>query len=85
MRYFKSTDLIAGALAIVGALNWGLVGLFNFNLVHFLFGWAKPVERMIYLTVGVCGGWFGYNLYKSTNTASEFGESVRDRHPMGVV
>lgn len=85
MKYFRTTDLITGALAIVGALNWGLVGLFDFNLVHFLFGWARPIERMVYLTVGLCGGWFGYNLYKNQSTISEVGESIHDRNPMGVM
>lgn len=51
--------LIAGALTLVGALNWGLVGLFRFNLVHALF---RPVERVIYTLVGISSLVFGLTL-----------------------
>lgn len=55
-------NLIKAALvvAIIGALNWGLIGLFNFNLVDALFG-GGPVEqtsafsRVIYVIVGFAG------------------------------
>ena len=40
---------------IVGALNWGLVGLLDFDLVAFLFGMATPVTKAVYAIVGVCG------------------------------
>lgn len=40
---------------VVGALNWGLVGLFNFNLVNTLFGGWPVVERVIYVLVGLAG------------------------------
>lgn len=44
---------IAWILVIVGALNWGLVGLFDFNLVMTIFGSWPMVERVIYVLVGV--------------------------------
>ena len=41
---------------IVGAINWGLIGLFDFNLVSFLFdGLSVLISRIIYTVVGVCG------------------------------
>lgn len=43
-------------IAIVGALNWGLVGLFNFNLVSFIFG-ASIFTQIIYIIVGLAGVW----------------------------
>ncbi len=46
---------IVGALAIVGALNWGLVGIFNFNLVEQLFGMETAVTRIVYGLVGLSG------------------------------
>jgi uncharacterized protein len=78
-----NTDTIAGALSIVGALNWGLVGLFNFNLVHFLFGWSKPLERIVYATVGVAGGFAIFGLLKFANESRGpetelFGREVRE-------
>lgn len=44
---------VAVVLVLAGALNWGLVGLFNFNLVNTLFGGWPMVERVIYVLVGV--------------------------------
>lgn len=46
---------IAGALAIIGALNWGLVGVADFNLVDYLFGAGSVVTRIIYGVVGLSG------------------------------
>ena len=42
-------------LSIVGCLNWGLVGLFNFNLVEYLFGDGALLTRIIYVLVMVAG------------------------------
>ena len=41
-------------LLIIGGLNWGLVGLFHFNLVHFIFGSVPFLERLVYVIVGLC-------------------------------
>ena len=49
----KTIDIIAEALVIIGALNWGLVGLFDFNLVGAVFGGSTPVARVIYVLVGL--------------------------------
>lgn len=47
---------IALALVVVGALNWGLVGLFEFDLVAALFGGAQSVlSRIVYTLVGLAG------------------------------
>jgi uncharacterized membrane protein YuzA (DUF378 family) len=48
-------DWIALALVIVGALNWGLMGLAKFNLVETLFGEDSPLARLVYVLVGVAG------------------------------
>ena len=40
---------------IVGAINWGLIGLFGFNLVATLFGSASLFTRIIYTTIAACG------------------------------
>lgn len=50
---FKAVSTIALILLIVGGLNWGLVGLFNFDLVAALFGPMSPVSRIVYVLVGV--------------------------------
>ena len=42
-------------IGIIGALNWGLIGLLDFNLVNFLFSFNYLIERFIYILVGVAG------------------------------
>lgn len=49
----KILKIVAYYLVIIGALNWGLVGLFNFNLVSYAFGNVQTVERLVYLLVGI--------------------------------
>ncbi len=51
----KVLDIIVTTLLIIGALNWGLVGFFGFNLVGTLFGEATAVTRLVYAVVGLCG------------------------------
>lgn len=46
---------VALVLTIIGALNWGLVGLFDFNLVSALFGDENVITRIIYVLVGLAG------------------------------
>ena len=53
----KVIDTIALVLIIVGAINWGLIGLFNFNLVDTLFGIGSALSRIVYTLVGVSGLW----------------------------
>ena len=48
-------DRIALILAVIGGLNWGLVGLFRFDLVAFLFGDMSWLSRIVYAIVGICG------------------------------
>lgn len=43
------------ALIIIGAINWGLVGLFDFNLVSTLFGTDTIITKIIYVLVGIAG------------------------------
>ena len=50
-------DNIALALIIIGAINWGLIGLFNFNLVDTLFGVGTTISRIVYTLVGISGLW----------------------------
>ena len=51
----KTLNFIALAVAIIGAVNWGLIGLFKFNLVAFLFGDMTLLARIVYILVGLCG------------------------------
>lgn len=53
----KIIDKIALLLIVIGAINWGLIGLFNFNLVDTIFGTASLISRIIYVLVGISGLW----------------------------
>ena len=48
-------DCIMLAIIIIGAINWGLVGLFRFDLIAFLFGTMSWLSRIIYVLVGIAG------------------------------
>lgn len=54
MKILNLTTLI---LVIVGGLNWGLVGLFNFDLVAALFGEGSLLSRIVYILVGLSAVW----------------------------
>ena len=56
-KNMKIIDTIALVLIIIGAINWGLVGLFNFNLVDTIFGAMSIISRIIYILVGISGLW----------------------------
>ena len=52
----KTLQSIALTLTIIGAINWGLIGLFDFNLVALIFGGADSIlTKIIYIIVGICG------------------------------
>ena len=53
----KILNYIVLTLVIIGALNWLLVGLFQFNLVDSIFGELSILSRIIYTLVGLCGLW----------------------------
>ena len=54
MRILNSVTLL---LLIVGGLNWGLVGLLDFDLVAAIFGEMSPLSRIIYVLVGISALW----------------------------
>lgn len=53
----KILDKVALVLIIIGALNWGLIGLFRFDLVATLFGEMSVLSRIVYSLVGISGLW----------------------------
>ena len=51
-------DTLALILSIIGSLNWGLVGIFQFDLVAWLFGGqGSVISRIIYTVIGLAGIW----------------------------
>ncbi len=53
----KTIHYIALTLLIIGAINWGLVGLFDFNLVSMLVGRMQMLENIVYILVALSGLW----------------------------
>lgn len=53
--FMKFLNYFCLTLTIIGAIVWGLIGFFNFNLVSALFGDASALSRIIYGLVGLCG------------------------------
>lgn len=53
----KIVDKIALVLVIIGAINWGLIALFKFDLVAALFGNMSILSRIVYGLVGISGLW----------------------------
>jgi len=61
----RTLHVITLALVIIGGINWGLIGLFDYNLVDAIFGTMSLTSRVIYTLVGIAGLWaitfFGFN------------------------
>jgi len=55
---------ITAILVIIGALNWGLVGLLDFNLVTTIFGSIAWLEKAVYIIIGLAGIWELVLLFK---------------------
>ena len=51
----KGLDYTLLALVIIGAVNWGLIGFFRFDLVSFIFGEMSWISRIVYALVGISG------------------------------
>lgn len=49
----KAFDILVAVLLVVGGLNWGLIGLFGFDLVASIFGHMNFISRIVYILVGV--------------------------------
>ncbi len=53
--YMKFLNITALTLIIIGAINWGLIGLLQYNLVDSIFGIQSMISRIIYALVGLAG------------------------------
>lgn len=72
-------DRLSLALVIIGAINWGLVGLFQFDLIAFLFGGqAALISRVLYTIVGAAGLWSISLLFTSRESRAAAGAARID-------
>lgn len=60
----NAIDWIAIVLVVIGGLNWGLVGFFDFNLVASLFGAASTISNVVYDLIGLSALWMIYYVAK---------------------
>jgi uncharacterized protein len=63
----KAINVVTLLLVIVGGLNWGLVGLFSFDLVAAIFGSGSLLARVVYILVGASAVWQIIPLTKAIN------------------
>ncbi len=70
-------DWIALILTIIGGLNWGLVGLFNYNLVDAIFGTGSTLSRIIYILVGLAAL---YMIYYGVRSDERLPVGTAERH-----
>ena len=71
----KALDATALTIAIIGAVNWGLIGFFDFDLVAFLFGSMSWISRIVYALVGLSGLYLlTFYLYLSETPITERGQ-----------
>jgi uncharacterized membrane protein YuzA (DUF378 family) len=66
MKNMNLADLVALILVIVGGLNWGLVGLLEFDLVATLFGEMTMISRIVYTVVGLAAVYLVYYVVKAS-------------------
>ena len=66
----KGLDYTALVIAVIGAINWGLIGFFRFDLVAFLFGDMSWLTRIIYALVGI-GGLYLLSLFGRIRSVGE--------------
>lgn len=69
---------LALILILIGAINWGLIGFFRFDLVAALFGTMSPISRLVYSLVGLAG-LYGLSLLFAPPTPIGGGEGDRTR------
>ena len=73
-------DRIALIISIIGALNWGSIGLFRFDIVAWLFGGQGAlVSRIIYTIVGLAGSWCVSLLFRTREKFESLDELGRCR------
>jgi uncharacterized membrane protein YuzA (DUF378 family) len=67
MEKLTALDWIAFTLVVVGAVNWGLVGLLQFDLVAAMFNNMSILARFVYALLGIASLWMIYFLMRLTN------------------
>lgn len=69
-KKMKHLDLIAMVLLVIGGINWGLVGIFNYNVVTSLLGDASMMTKVVYGLVGLCGLYEGFQFIQKKGASA---------------
>lgn len=64
MPRLSTWDWVALALLIVGGLNWGLIGLFTFDLIAAILGDMSVLARIVYILVGIAAIWMAIEVFR---------------------
>ncbi|HEX2988459.1 MAG TPA: DUF378 domain-containing protein [Chloroflexota bacterium] len=86
--YSSIGSWVSGLLTVVGALNWGAVGIFGVNPVHELTGKSRMAERLTYSAVGLAGVFLVFTVMRGSRGSKEVSqlrEEVERRRPVGVI
>lgn len=75
MNNSKGIHIVSFVLVVIGGINWGLIGLFGFDLVNAILGSVPAVERIVYVLVGVAAVYLLATHKKDCHTCSSGGES----------
>jgi uncharacterized membrane protein YuzA (DUF378 family) len=67
----STMDMVVWALIVIGGLNWGLVGAFDFNLVSSIFGAGSTLEMIIYIIIGLAAVWSLVSMFTKSNSTSQ--------------
>ena len=73
----KGFNILTLVLVIVGGLNWGLVGLFDLDLVAAIFGAGSVVSRLVYVLVGLSALWQVVPLMSAVRTEATHASAPR--------
>jgi uncharacterized membrane protein YuzA (DUF378 family) len=72
---FNSIDWLALVLVVVGGLNWGLIGAFDFNLVDSIFGEGSALSRIVYTLVGLSAVYLVYTATKVARPVAQHSQA----------
>ena len=75
----KFINILTLILVIVGGLNWGLVGLFDFDLVAAIFGAGSALSRIVYILVGLSAVWQVVPLFSAISSGEIAAERTGSR------
>ena len=80
----KVLHMVSFALLVIGGLNWGLIGLLNFNLVDTIFGVGGLIGKLVYILVGVSAVYIAATHKKSCRECGGMGGSTMPKGKQGM-